>query len=381
LTLNGDPLVGECRWGVRGDRWECKGSSRGLQVGHLNAWARAIGVSAPVAEELTGGQMRGSMQAKYADGEVAWRGVWELRNAELAAPELSDRVRVKSAVVQLQPQRVVVQPIEATAGKLTWRGAYRYDAALARPHRLEVEIEEADVEDLERLLQPALQRPRGFLARTLGIGEDRVPEWLASRRAEAQFRVGTLQAGTAVIESIAGGLRWDADRMTITGLSGMFQRGRVETEGTIRLRGTGPEYDFEGTLENWEWSGGMVNAEWRARTRGLGADWLRNLHVEGKASARGIEWEGGEIELLAGGFRLDFAKAGGELAVEEPLATAGGVKMTGKAQTLRDGGAVVEFTGEGRQPMRMTARARPLQVRPQTGAAKPAVDQGAGKKI
>lgn len=362
MTLNGDALQGECTWAVRGDRWECKGSSRGLQVVHLNTWAKGIGLSAPVAAELLSGQMRGSMSAKYENGEAQWRGVWELRNAELAAPEFAEKVKVKSAVVQLQPARVVVQPIEASVGKLEWKGSYRYEESAARPNRVEVDLDSADVEELERLMLPALQRSRGFLARTLGIGEDRVPEWLAGRRAEARFRVGKLRAGALQIESVSGRAEWDADRLAITGLTGMFEEGRLEAAGVIRLRGAGPEYEFSGKLANWQWASGMVDAEWKLRTKGMGRDWLNNLAAEGRVTATGVELDGLSYEELRSGFRIDMSKQGAAANLEEPAAMAAGVKMLGKVLPQRDGQMIVEFSGEGKE-LRLAGRLRPLSVR------------------
>ena len=96
------------------------------------------------------------MPARQRDGPDAWK----LADAEIHVPGLADPLELASARAQIDGARVVLDRVEAQAGKLAFTGEYRYEPGTARPHRLRLRAAEVDAADLEPNSLPTLRAQR-----------------------------------------------------------------------------------------------------------------------------------------------------------------------------------------------------------------------------
>src|ERR1035441_6743394 len=117
---------------------------------------------------ITAGQWSGELRYHRAPAEVAWSGRLVLTDAAIAIPGLADPVQLNSAHAQIDGARVVLDRIDAQAGKLAFTGDYRYEPGVPRPHRLRLRAESWDAADLEAELMPTLRRSTNLFARALG---------------------------------------------------------------------------------------------------------------------------------------------------------------------------------------------------------------------
>ena len=133
----------------------------------------------PWLEQIKTGQWSGDLHYHREAAEAGWTGKLAIRDAQIAVPGLAEPVEFASARAQIDGARVVLDQIDAQAGKVAFTGEYRYEPAFARPHRVRLRVNELDAADLEAVLMPTLRRDRSLIARALG--RNSVPDWLKER--------------------------------------------------------------------------------------------------------------------------------------------------------------------------------------------------------
>ena len=179
-------------------------STDAMKVQSLRAQVALAAV--PWLEQITAGQWSGELHYHRGRPRRAWSGRLALTDATIAIPGLADPVQLNSAHAQIDGARVVLDRIDAQAGKLAFTGDYRYEPGVARPHRLHLRAESWDAADLEAELMPTLRRSTNLIARALG--RPMVTDWLraaqsrwhgADRRSSARRRApGKLPRAPAV---------------------------------------------------------------------------------------------------------------------------------------------------------------------------------------
>ena len=334
-----------------------------VSVEHLQQLAALTGEKPPLVGELKRGQIRGQIRfRRQPEAPTEWTGAFQLSESLLAVPEFAEPLQIDQAAVELRGRRLAARAITARAGKVAWTGGYQYDPGQRRPHRFSARIPEVGATDLERLLAPALARERGFLARTLGIGEGSVPEWLASRRAEGTISIGRLDVGPAALRELEATVQWDASRVNFPQLRFLWAETELEGELGIDLQRSRPHYTASGRATGISWQGGKATLQWRAESSGTGAEIVRNARVTGDASGEQVQ----AGELLARRFRTRFglrAESGGHLALDldgiEAETTQG--TWTGKGRTQREGKLNVELTREDRE-MKLNGQVFPFEL-------------------
>ena len=140
----------------------------------------------------------------------------------IAIPGLADPVQLNSAHAQIDGARVVLDRIDAQAGKLAFTGDYRYEPGVARPHRLRLRAESWDAADLEAELMPTLRRSTNLIARALG--RPMVTDWLRQRNLDGTVQIDDLLLAGAHLENFRARVLWDVARVQLEGIQAQLDR-------------------------------------------------------------------------------------------------------------------------------------------------------------
>lgn len=351
----------EWRWTAR--EIEARLQAKPVKIGRLAQLAKMFGERPPLLTDLRGGSAQGTVRVvKVSNEPGVWSGNFILSATQIPVAELREPVKVQQANVELSGERLSVRGLKASVGPISWTGDYRYDPAQTRPHRFDIRLEAGSGKVIEHLLQPALRRERGFMARTLGIGENQVPEWLASRRAEGQVQIGTLDIGGQVFEKVRLGLQWDASRLNFREVHAGYDGGELTGSLQVNLRGSTPQYQWSGKVTGIPWQEGQLEATATGESRGTGTELLRNLRIQGKASAAGVQFGErdarhvrADYEIRANGAELQLALRDVEVEINNEL-------WTGKGTSQRAGKMIVELAATEGRELRLAGTLTPLEL-------------------
>lgn len=316
LELDGQALQVDCEWLPVELAWECRGASKGHDVMKLQRWMKALGLRAEWVEQMTAGQIRGALTVAQTGMEAPlWKGQLELRNAELEVPELAAPVKISAASVAWRDQRLVMPALKASAGGLSWTGSYRYEVDAPRPHRLVIDADAVELEDLERVLGP-VWKGSGFLSRAMGIGGKK-----ESGAAEIDLRIKRV----GLLENVRATVWREGEAVTIPSLTGEWRNAKLKGAGTVRLGG---EVEMAGTLAGLSWEGGTAESDWKLSGRG-------RLTVQGTARLTG-----GLAEWISGSYKWDSS---GKISISAVEASFEGRKLGGKMTGPSEGPVTVDF--------------------------------------
>ncbi|MBM3786285.1 MAG: AsmA family protein [Acidobacteria bacterium] len=334
----------------------CTATSRSVEVSKLRPWLGAFGIRDGWVDALRSGIARG--QATLANGQ--WTGAVDLRNAEVALPELEGPVRVSAATVQFQEGRIAAPNLRLRVAGADWRGTYRFDRDAERPHRFSLETGTLAVGELEAALRPLLRHQRGFLQRVLNLDKDAaIP---GSGGAEVEIRANTVQAGGLEFTKVRAMARNEPGRLIVSALSGMWREGTLQGAGAVKLGSASPEYEWTGRLAGVPWAGGSVETEFKGQLRG-GAE----LSVSGRMTAK--KAGGSEpLDQIEGAYRFQLGRRGPALTLSELSATRGVEKLPGRASGTPDGPQTISFGADGSE-VKFRVSLQPFDVTPETGSA------------
>jgi hypothetical protein len=254
-------------------------SSEGMKVSTLRTQAGLTGV--PWLEQLSSGQWRGQLryhrEPASPGNASAWTGNLQLSDAEASIPGFAHSLKIFSARVGIDGDRIAVERLTARTGAISFRGDYRYEPGARRPHRIRLRAETLAAADLEAELLPTLRPDSSLLARALGRGS--APEWLRKRRVEGSVEIGDFEAGGIHLERLRARLVWDAARVNIAAFDASLEGASVKgtLAGTIGARV--PSYELSAQVQGLRWQGSQVGVEGTLRTSGIGPQVLANIHL------------------------------------------------------------------------------------------------------
>src|SRR5262249_10188701 len=153
----------------------------------------------------------------------------------------ADPLLLSSVRAQIDDARVVLDRIEASIGKVEFAGEYRYEPAMARPHRVRLRAEVVDAAALEAVLMPTLRRSSGLIARALGRRAP-VPEWLKQWAVEGSIQIDDLLLAGAHLEGARAHLVWDVARADLDGIQAAMDGAAITGRLAINLRNDQPAY-------------------------------------------------------------------------------------------------------------------------------------------
>jgi hypothetical protein len=340
--------VGEARESAEVEATYQSGESGGLQVKIATrrmtlASVRAYGFAAvPMLDRAQEGSWRGSLTyARPANdsGESyrpsllsMWSGDFEVQNMQIPVDGLAEPVRLQSASVSLKPQQVAVTRIRAKAGAVDFSGDYRWQTAGAPTFR--IQVNEADVKEIERLFRPTVSREGGLFARTLGIGSNAaVPEWLTKRHADGTLLVTSLTVGDAQLSGSAR-LAWAGPAVTVSAINAKLGDAVLAGQLQIDLSGRAPGYVFEGKLEDLAYKGGKLDFNGKLQAAGSGLALLASIKASGTVRGRSLALSSdSEYRRATGRFTLSMTAAG-------PLWKLSGLELSQGTDTFAGEGTV-----------------------------------------
>lgn len=311
---------------------DLKLSTRVLSV----ADTRSFGLKAiPLLEHTPQGTWSG--WARYRAGD--WTGEYQLQDAKVAVDGLAEPLFIQSTSVSLTGDRAVASRLKAKIGKISFTGNYRWEPTAARPHKFHLEVPEADLAELNRLLAPTLVRQSGFLE-TLRIGSATLPDWLKDRRAEGTVSIGKLAVGDRIAHISSAQVVWDEGVVRVQGIDASLDDSPLSGTLTISLEGRQPQYHFSGSLEEVPYKGGSVDFEGSADAEGSGLQLLSTAHAEGTFTGRSVSFApDADFRTASGHFEMKNAT----WKLSNIEITQGSDSLTGAGASQPDGRLVLEL--------------------------------------
>jgi hypothetical protein len=354
-TAENDEAQVEADYALDDNTLDLRIRTESMQVSSLHAQVALAAV--PWLEQVRAGEWSGDLHY-HSDSEAAgWTGRLSIRDARIEAPGFAEPVLFHQARAQIDGARVVLDQIDAEAGKIAFTGEYRYEPAMARPHRVRFRVAELDAADLEQILMPTFRRERSLIARALGRAA--TPEWLAQRSLEGTLQVDDLTIAGLRLMGVKTAVRWDVTRIEFDSLQAKLDRAAVTGKLTIGLRGVEPSYRLAAKVKGLNWQSGKVDAEGTLETAGTGKQLLANLTSVAAFSGSALDFGASPPwKSVTGTCNLAWSPrlrvTGLSLKTEDET-------YTGRGNTLEDGRLVLQLTNGARE-MRMVGPLAKLKL-------------------
>jgi hypothetical protein len=326
-----------------------------MKVSSLHAQVALAAV--PWLEQIQSGAWSGDLHYRRDSEKAGWTGRLSIQDAQIRLPGFAEAVQLGWARAQIDGARVVLDQIDGQIGKVEFKGEYRYEPAMARPHRVRLHVAELNAADLESVLMPTFRRDRSLIARALGRAS--VPEWLAQRAVEGTLRVDDLTLSDLKLANVRTPLRWDIARIEFDGFQATFDRAAITGKLSIGLRGSEPSYKLTAKVKGLNWQSGKVDAEGTLETAGTGKQLLANLTSEATFTGSALDFGASPPwKTVTGACNLAWSPrlrvTGLSLKTEDET-------YTGRGNTLDDGRLLIQLSN-GAKEMRMVGTVAKLKV-------------------
>jgi hypothetical protein len=314
----------------------------------------------PWLEQVKSGQWSGQLHYRMAAAKAGWTGRLQLRDAQIAVPGLADPLEIASARAQIDGARILLDRLEAQAGKVAFTGEYRYEPAAARPHRLRLRAEQVDAADLEAEFMPTLRRGTSLIARALGRAP--VPGWLTGRAVDATLQIGDLLLAGRHLENLRAHLLWDVARVEIDAIQAKLERAAITGKLAVNLRTAQPSYKLTAKVKGLDWQAGKLDADGTVETSGTGSQLLVNLKSEGNFTGAGLDFGTPEAcRGISGSYNLVWLQTVPRLRLTGLNLRTEDDTYTGRGATQDDGRLVIVLTS-GSKELRMSGTLAKLKV-------------------
>jgi hypothetical protein len=133
---------------------------------------------------------------------------------------------------------------------------------------------------------------------------------------------------------------------------------------SVNLAKAEPAYLLNGSMENFDYRSGQLDAEGEFITSGTGADLLINLRSKGTFEGRGIVLgPDAEMRAVSGSYRVAAANGIPRLLLSNVQVSQGADTLTGQGASQPDGHLVLELMS-GRKQVRLTGMLLPVHPEP-----------------
>jgi hypothetical protein len=333
-------------------------SAEAMKVASLRAQVALAAV--PWLEQVRSGQWSGQLHYRMAAAKAGWTGRLQLGDAQIDVPGLADPLEIASARAQIDGARIVLDRLEAQAGKVAFTGEYRYEPGAARPHRLRLRATEANAADLEAEFMPTLSRNTSLIARALGRAP--VPAWLTGRAVDGTVQIGDLLLAGCHLENVRAHLLWDVARVEFEGIQARLDRAAITGKLEVGLRTARPSYKLTAKVKGLDWQAGKLDAEGTLETSGTGRQLLANLKSEGTFTGAALDF--GTLEAwrsISGSYTLAWPGTVPRLRLTGLNLRTEDETYTGRGATQDDGRLVI-LLSSGSKEMRMSGTLAKLKV-------------------
>lgn len=319
---------------------DVKVTTAGMKVGELQKGS----APAEVLGAFEKGTWKGWLRYQRTSEDGAWSGDFEVRSAVVNAPGLAAPVRVESAAVALDGERVTVTKMRGSVDGVNFAGEFRRDKN--RADRVKIDIAEAELSDLERLLAPSLQRKQGLLAR-FRLRQNPVPDWMRERKLEGTLQIGKLTAGEDVWRVTSAKLQWHGTSVKLTGIEAAHGDEELTGDVSVNLARESPAYHVAAKASGFDYKGGTLALDATADSQGTGAEVVSNARVEGTFEGEDVAFAPDmEFKTISGAFEWGGP---GKLRIRNLQAGQGFDNYTGQGASQADGRLVLDLTSGKRQ--------------------------------
>jgi hypothetical protein len=357
-TADQDQARIEADYVMDGETLDLSISAEAMKVASLRAQVALVAV--PWLEQVRSGQWSGQLHYRVAAGKAGWTGRLELGDAQIAVPGLADPLEIASARAQIDGARIVLDRLEAQAGKVAFTGEYRYEPGVARPHRLRLRAEEVDAADLEAEVGPTLSRSTSLIARALGRAP--VPAWLTGRAVDGTVQIDDLLLAGCHLQNVRAHLLWDVARVEFDGIQAKLDRAAITGKLVVSLRTVRPSYKLTAKVKGWEWQAGKLDADGTLETSGTGSQLLANLTSEGTFTGVALDFGTPDPwRSISGSYNLAWLQTAPRLRLTGLNLRTGDETYTGRGAT-QDNGRLAILLTSGSKELRMSGTLAKLKV-------------------
>jgi hypothetical protein len=357
-TANDDQAQIEASYAINEGTVYLSISTEAMKVESLRAQVALAAV--PWLEQVGAGQWSGRLNYHSGAGSAGWTGNLQIKNATVPVPGLAHPIEIASARAEMGGARVVLDRIDAAAGKVPFGGSYLYEPGAAHPHRVRLRIGHADAADIEAELMPTLRRSTSLIARALG--RTGVPDWMKDRSVEGTVYIEDLALAGTHLEDFRGRLVWEVARAELDAVQAKIDRATVSGKLAVNLRGARPSYRFAGKVKGLAWRSGKVDAEGSLETSGTGSQLLARLTSGGTFSGAALDIGApAPLRALAGTYSLAWRQSTPVLQLTNLNLRTEEDTYTGQGATQDDGRLLILLTS-GEKEMRLTGTLAKLKV-------------------
>lgn len=358
------------KWAAASEALSFVVGMKDLPLDEFTAAASVIpGASLPPA--LAGceqGRVSGEVRfARDSESEPApWAGELSLIGPVCRFDGTSETLNVTRALINFRGPDWSARRVTAQWGALAVDAAAEFRAAARRPLRMTLDFNSLDLEEMERLLEPALVRRRSFLDRTFRRRAV-IPEWLAQRRVEAALRARRIVADGHEIQRLSAQIYWDGVHVQIPSLDFAAPEGSFSGRLAVALGADAPSYHLLGRVSDLRWQDASVEADVDLRSSGMGSQLRQQLRADGQFHAQGLVIDGEALRNAAGCYDYDARRpAGGELRLRCLEAVVDGDLLSGTGGSSGDGRVAMEISSP-RRTLRLGGAVWPLSIDLSTG--------------
>lgn len=362
----GDGLIAEVEGSYSGmaQFFVWKSAGKPLPIASLVAsQKRLLGVSGiPGLDGFSGGLWQGALRYdKETDSPAIWNGGFAISKATLMIDGVAAPVEIQSASGSLVANRLALEAVQASVGEVEFRASYRREPSGTRPHKLKLQIAEADVTELEKLLLPTLRRSTGLL-RTLSFRSEPAPEWLRDRHLDAQVDLASAWNGETWLGAVRGRLLWDGTQIEVPNARWEREDSTATGKVLVRLSRGEPSYRVTGEVKKLAWKNGLVEGAVEVLTSGIGPALIRNAKATGTFNGSNLAL-GAENDVNATGtYEFLVARGGPQLKLNAIEVVCGADTFTGQGASETDGRLAVELSSVSKKKMRIAGTIWPLQL-------------------
>jgi hypothetical protein len=327
---------------------DVKITTEAMNAGELQT---SMGVRVPVLGSLEHGIWKGELRyRKSLEDAGAWSGEFDLRDARLNIAGLAEPLRISTATVTVSDRRTNFSRIRGRAGNIKFTADYRMETA--KPDRMNLEIPEASLDQLESLMMPALRRQQSIFAR-LRLRPAPLPEWLRERRIEGTVQIDNLDVDGQTWQVDKSRLTWNAAALTLSDIAARHDETALDGSVTAMLAGPVPQYRAIGKVRDIEYKGGLLEMEGTLETTGTGLETIANAHAEGNFNGENLTLAPDtQFNTIAGSF--EWASPA-RLKLKTLQAAQGLDSYTGQGATQGDGRLLLELSsGKGQAKVAST---------------------------
>jgi hypothetical protein len=245
----------------------------------------------------------------------------------------------------------------ANVGSQVIRGEYHYDQRAKHTERIRFELPSADLEALEQALDPTL-RAQGLWAR-FRFGRRVVPSWLATRNLEGEITVDQLTMHGTSLGSLRSHVLWEGPNVQFSAIQLNLTAGTVRGHGSLNVAGYSPRYRLTATADGFPWKGGVLNADGKVETSGLGSDFVQNLRAHGAFNGHDVSLSTDDaFRAVSGDFDFSLDAGWPNLRLSKIQADDGDDLWDGQAASQSDGKLVLDLQS-GSYQRRITSSLAP----------------------